>query len=299
MHSSLKIQVLCGLLSSLIPLSALAGKEGRVVSIRGEVNINGSLSKIGDLVFAGAKIETGSSAFVSILFGQESVMHISSDSQINVESVAGNKVQVQLEKGHVDGVKKISSKTVETITVRTPSAKYELTGGRFAVKRSGENVDGEKFLVLDGDGKITHLRNCSDGQLKAGDIQTVKSQTLFSLVPSSPSSDASSTIQTKKITEDQAQSFRPSVETLSSPTEKAQQLVNAITDPRVSLANNDRAPVSVENRNPPRGPGQDSFENERNPVRNLQPINHGQLPRDPGQSVPGQSEAAVSVIFQP
>lgn len=299
MHSNVKNRILSGLFTSFVSISAFADNDGRVVSVRGEVNINGNLSKVGDLVTAGARVETGSGAFVSILFGQESVMHISSDSQIKVESVANNNVQVYLEKGNIDGVKKVSAKNTETIIVKTPSAKYELTGGRYAVQGSSRNNDGEKFVVLDGDGKVTHLKSSSDGKHKAGATQTVKSQTLFSLVPAPAGVETTSVVETKKITEEQVQNLRPSIREVPGPNEKAQQLANAITNPKVPLVNSDRAPASVESKAPPRNPSSTSFENERNPVRNLQPINHGQLPRDPGQSVPGRSDAAVSVIFQP
>lgn len=301
MHSNLKNQILCSVLPSIMSFSALASNEGRVVTVRGEVNINGNSSKIGDVVHAGAKIETGSGAFISILFGQESVMHITSDSQIKVESVSNNNVLVYLEKGAIDGVKKISAKNTETITVKTPAAKYELSGGRYAVQGSSKTGEGEKFLVLDGDGKVTHLTSSSDGKHKAGTTQTVKSQTLFSLAPAPASGDTGSApvVQTKKITEEQVQNLRPSVSEVPGPNEKAQQLANAITNPQVPLVNGDRAPASVESQVPPRSPSSASLEGERNPVRNLQPINHGQLPRDPGQAIPGRSDAAVSVIFQP
>lgn len=274
-----------------------ATTEGRVVSVSGNVTINGIAAKVGDLVPVGARFETAGGASASVLFGQESVMNVSANSRVSVETVAGNQVIANLERGEVDGVKKTGSTSKESITIRTTSAAFELTAGRFSVKEQPGNTANETFLAMDGNAKVTYNEDSSDGRRKAGTSVIINEKSLFSIQTASGTGTNASKITTQKVSEQQGQARMPSASVAPSATEQAFALVKLIADPRAPLAPNvTREPASqggASSSSPSASPAVQS------PIAQMQPNQPGQLTRDPGQQLPGRAPATVSVVFQP
>lgn len=276
----------------LTSTTVFASGEGRIVSVVGNVTINGAPAKVGDIVPQGAKVETQSGSSASVLFGQESVMNISAESRITVDSIIGNKVNTKLEKGQVDGVKKIGSSTSETITVNTVSAKFELTGGRFSVMEQGEN---QSFLAMDGNASVTYLKDSANGKRKAGTVQTFDSQLLLTVKTAPGSGPAATDVETKKVTEEQAKEIRSAAQITTNNSGGAAQIANNI----VASGGGTQPPPAAGDRGPASsGPGVGDA--PKSPVSQLQPVQPGrQIPKDPAQQIPGRTGAAVKVIFQP
>lgn len=276
-----KWSLVAALVVSIGHATAMAKDEGRIVTVVGQVTVNGAPAKAGDVVPAGGTIETKNGASASLIFGTENVVKLSSNSIIAVETSKAGSAVLNLSQGNVDGVKKMGSKDNTAIIVKTEAAAFELTGGRYSV---GSSADGResKFVAVDGNALVTYSSSTST---KPGEKVYLKEPSMVQVTPSVNGGPSQKTPSFTKLTQTEAQNLRPSVNLQPTKEQIAQQTVTAIVSAPAPAA-------------PP--PGRTVASTELAP---LQPtpevIRAPALPRDPLQTIPGRTKAAVSIIFQP
>lgn len=275
------------------PAAALAKEEGRVVTVVGQVSLNGVPAKAGDVVPTGGTIETKNGATASLIFGSENVVKVSSNSSLSVESSSKiSSAVLNLTKGNVDGVKKSGTKDTSAVVVRTQSAIFELSGGRYSVAH--EEGRDSSFVAVDGNASVTYVAGTENGQ-KPGDKIKLPAGSILEIKPVSKNSTTGGvSSQLKTVTESEAQSRRPSVKSEPTVEQYTQQLVATITDRTNSAdATPRRMVASTENAGTP-------SLSEIHQSRGLDQISTlPALPRDPMQTIPGRGNANVTVVFQP
>lgn len=250
------------LIISLLTFVGTAGAAqsgGRLVTTSGQVLVNGKPAKAGDTVPAGAKIETAKGASASIIFTNETVVNITSNSEITVDGASGKSVNINLVKG---------------------------------------------VVAVDGNASLTFLKDTEDGQ-SAGSKMALDEGAFVMVSPTAGSGSGAAAeggpavaLEKKSLTEKEAQSLRPSQEGLPSAEERAQQLVSAVSQPNSTPTVSDRSPASSGDSTTGT---RDRLQGDLNggTIGNIGSPLPPSIPRDPYQTLPGKSEAAVKVIFQP
>lgn len=295
------------LIISLLTFVGAAGavqSGGRLVTTSGQVLVNGKPAKAGDTVPAGAKIETAKGASASIIFTNETVVNITSNSEITVDGASGKSVNINLVKGVVDGVKKVGSPAGTSVVVKTQSAVFELNSGRYSVGNDSGGSASGSFVAVDGNASLTFLKDTEDGQ-SAGSKMALDEGAFVMVSPTAGSGSGAAAeggpavaLEKKSLTEKEAQSLRPSQEGLPSAEERAQQLVSAVSQPNSTPTVSDRSPASSGDSTTGT---RDRLQGDLNggTIGNIGSPLPPSIPRDPYQTLPGKSEAAVKVIFQP
>lgn len=135
--------------------------DAKLINLVGRVQINGKIAKIGDVIPKGAKViaEQGSAATIAV--GNDDVLKVSSESVLQFESTGNDNknVKVLLEKGRVEGVKKLeglSTSMPSAVTqIETPTGTMEVAGGRYLISESPSKDGSAVFLSVDGAAKVT------------------------------------------------------------------------------------------------------------------------------------------------
>ncbi|KHD87178.1 MAG: hypothetical protein OM95_15910 [Bdellovibrio sp. ArHS] len=277
--------------------------EGRLVSTSGEVYINGQPAKAGDIVPAGAKVETAPGATASVIFGSDSVVNFSSNSVVTVDSVAGSAVTVSVQKGAVDGVKKMGTASTAAIVVKTDSATFTLNSGRYVVGRNESSTNpAMSYVSVDGDAVIAYTKDTRNGQ-KAGDTVQLAAG---SFVTVRPAKNASTEVvaTTQKVTESQSNDLRPSQQQSPSTKEVVNSISQAIVNPETPATPEVRGPASNTGGTAQTNPGSSASPalpswNDAGPGFSSGAAPGSGISRDPLQPLPGKSNPNVNVIFEP
>ena len=156
-----KLSFLSLLLSSAPALAATvfanpSAKAPSMTVIKGVENIKvgGSSGGLSENIKIDPNAAITTTGAVSIRINNDNVINIDGGSQLTLKPQADGTLGIQLEKGRVEGVRRIELGSVGSTLVSTKAGSMEITGGRYEVKVGGDDGSRVEFKAFDGNATV-------------------------------------------------------------------------------------------------------------------------------------------------